>query len=352
MTGTIARSPAAGGSSPRESSSRRIAPAVSGQDHVVDRAPERALELLDLGQRDRRDPEPALAADRDIEAGLGRGDDLVADDHLDQRPRRVQRLARPGGSSYQAKGSRDRSQREVRPARSGPADGTCAAPDQAGVGRRHGLHPPGGSPESGGRPARPRARSRASRRRRQRSRRRRPCSDGSWWPAPSGHSPAPRPERSPTGGGCDRGAGSRTRLPTRPAPGRRPARAGAPARRARRGQSPGALATRATPAPRCAARRAAGSSAAGRRGARRGAGRPAPAEARPVGPRVEDHDAADVHVGALVGLLQLEEGRVECSQLIRHHPARQVTSGIISIAPQGHSATQRPQPLQKSRSIS
>ena len=30
----------------------------------------------------------------------------------------------------------------------------------------------------------------------------------------------------------------------------------------------------------------------------------------------------------------------------------QIVSGTISIAPQGHSATQRPQPLQKSRSIS
>ena len=36
---------------------------------------------------------------------------------------------------------------------------------------------------------------------------------------------------------------------------------------------------------------------------------------------------------------------------IQHRPGRQIVSGTISIAPHGHSATQMPQPLQKSRSI-
>ena len=34
--------------------------------------------------------------------------------------------------------------------------------------------------------------------------------------------------------------------------------------------------------------------------------------------RLEQHDAADVHMGALVGFLQLEEGGVECGELVLH----------------------------------
>ena len=40
----------------------------------------------------------------------------------------------------------------------------------------------------------------------------------------------------------------------------------------------------------------------------------------PAGLRLQHHDAADVHVGALVDLLELEEGRVEGGELLAHDP--------------------------------
>ena len=47
--------------------------------------------------------------------------------------------------------------------------------------------------------------------------------------------------------------------------------------------------------------------------------------------RVEDHHSADVHVRALVGLLELEEGRVE-----RRQPLSQRAGPSFPLADTGH----------------
>ncbi len=69
--------------SPRRARQQPAQPAGGrGQDDVVDRSAERVLDLLQLLQLDGEHREPASRADRPVEAGLRRRDQLVADDQL------------------------------------------------------------------------------------------------------------------------------------------------------------------------------------------------------------------------------------------------------------------------------
>ena len=49
-----------------------------------------------------------------------------------------------------------------------------------------------------------------------------------------------------------------------------------------------------------------------------------------VRPRIEDHDRADVHVRALVGLLELEERRIQGCQVLAHGEEGEPTSTSLS----------------------
>ncbi len=96
LTGTIARTPAAGSGSPRCSNRRRRPPAVAASTTSLTVPPrERLITFrsssghLDHGQR-------ASRADRLVEARCRGGDQLITDEHLDQGAGATQRLAARG----------------------------------------------------------------------------------------------------------------------------------------------------------------------------------------------------------------------------------------------------------------
>ena len=62
------------------------------EDDVVDGAAQRALDRLDLLQRHLGHGDPAVLAERDVEAGPRRGDELVAHEQLDERAGGVEPL--------------------------------------------------------------------------------------------------------------------------------------------------------------------------------------------------------------------------------------------------------------------
>ena len=162
--------------------------------------------------------------------------------------------------------------------------------------------------------ARARCRSAGSRRRPTRPRPR--GSDASCWPAPSARRPARREHHPPQRTRAVEAMRAVVARPTRGAP--VVPRAGSVAWRTCDAMSiPGRPPTPASPGLRARFREAL-AVARQRGGARRGG--PGILEGRhpAATARLEHHHAADVHVGALVELLELEERRVEGGELVRH----------------------------------
>ena len=138
FTGTIARRPCSGGSSSRLRSSRRRPPVAAARTTSLTVPPSVALDPLQLVEVGLEHRQPALAADRIVEAGAGGRDQLVPDDHLGERPRAAHRLRGPLRVSGGADGGLRR--HEARPGRRGPRRGQpgCRAPP---LGRRCGARP-------------------------------------------------------------------------------------------------------------------------------------------------------------------------------------------------------------------
>ena len=143
--------------------------------------PSSAADRLQLRERDAHDREPARLADRHVERGVRRADQLVANDQLGQRARA--RRAPPAGAAR--RGARRRA--ACAPAWAAWSDGSGAS--------AHGSPQRGGPPSAGSSAARARAPGfgsrRAAGRRRPPSRRRRPGSGGSSGRAPSGRRSSP-----------------------------------------------------------------------------------------------------------------------------------------------------------------
>ena len=85
-----------------------------GEDDVVDGAAQRALDRLELLQRHLRHRDPAVLAERDVEARLRRGDELVAHEQLDEGPGGVEPLGRTPGMAHEVDGRLGGGQRQGR----------------------------------------------------------------------------------------------------------------------------------------------------------------------------------------------------------------------------------------------
>ena len=112
-----------------------------GQDDVVEGAAKGALDRAEVVELDGEDGEPALRADRLVQARVGRRDHLVADDQLGERRRVPERVAGPRGVRDGVDGGLD----SVKSGLTG-ADG-CISESQS----RTRQTPQGAAPQWGGR---------------------------------------------------------------------------------------------------------------------------------------------------------------------------------------------------------
>ena len=117
-----------------------------GEDDVVDRAAERALDLLQLVELDGEHREGALRADRVVQAGVGRRDQLVADDQLCECLRAPEGVPGAGGVGSEADGGLGglqaglaRTHGRVPEPQCGMGEASDAALQGRGLGLRDGL---------------------------------------------------------------------------------------------------------------------------------------------------------------------------------------------------------------------
>ena len=311
-----------------------------GQHDVVDRAAERVLDLLQVRQRDAHDLETAPGADRPVEARVRRRAQLLVHDQGERRSRAAQRLTRV----KRAMGSR-LGRVEDRFDRQQPRPRVRQRSQRAGGGRVGG-----------------RASGAAHRKRKARGRHCAPLAEDGEdraaggasgvassirWPMSIEPTPstmqwcvlvasAQRPSASPStsaishsGRWRSRRCGEEARCPLRQlliTPGGGECRAGDVPVDVKRGI---VLPLRPRQPARVRLRQALSvarqlSQPAGKVLAQLLARRRAT-----VRPRIEDHDHADVHVRALVGLLELEERRVQGCQVLAHGEDGKPTSGSL-----------------------
>ena len=301
-----------------------------GEDDVVHRAAERALDLLQLTELDGEHREGALRADRVVQAGVGRRNQLVADDQLCESLRAPEGVPGAGGVGSEAdsglgglQAGLARTHGRVPEPQCGMGEASDAALQGRGLGFRDGLDLGAGpQPDPAvraavDRPLGPLALGVQQDRRQV---------DG---PDPVDHAVVGLGDQSPAAVGefedCDLPERLGAIEPLRvilPGPLHELVAA---ARRMQAGREDVALdpeiAVLLPGGPVQAARPGVGEPL----GVARQVGQPGdhvPADllqrGSPARVWLEDHDPADVHVGALVDLLQLEEGRVEGGELLAH----------------------------------
>ena len=116
LTGTIARSPAAGGSRRARRSSSRSPPVHDASTTSLTVPPRARLTALTSSSGTSQTAKPAVLAERGVDARMRRGDELVAHEQLDEaaRPRaRVGRAARMARQADARLGRRQRGRRRA-----------------------------------------------------------------------------------------------------------------------------------------------------------------------------------------------------------------------------------------------